>query len=133
LLEDLGHPRISIIPQADMFMNSLALRKGCYKIIIGPPGGNNVFFESQKFFVMNVDGEENKKNSLFVTNLNNYLYKYGLNGAISAIDIATKLKVFPVNTDMFYKCGVNTIIDILIDWIADTKYNTMSASNKYIK
>jgi arylsulfatase A-like enzyme len=125
------YPRKSLIPQADIFMNALALRKGCYKIIIGRPGGNNVINEGKTFF--NVDGKQNEKESKLITSLNTILYEYGLSNSIKLIDYATEKKFLPVNTDMFYKCGVQTFIDILIDWFQENKYSSLSPSHKYIE
>jgi hypothetical protein len=112
-------------------MNAMSLRKGCYKIIIGRPGGNNVFNEGKSFF--NVNGKQNEKESRFITSLNNILYEYGLSTTVKLVDYATEKKFLPVNTDMFYKCAAQTFIDIFVDWFQENKYSSLAPSHKYIE
>jgi arylsulfatase A-like enzyme len=126
-----NYPRKTLMPQADMFMNAISLRKGCYKIIIGRPGGNNVYHEGQKFF--SIAGDDNNKEAFYITALNRLLIDYGLSSSVKIIDYLVENKYLPVNTDMFYKCGLQNFIDILIDWTQKRKYFSMTGSSKYIE
>jgi arylsulfatase A-like enzyme len=124
-------PRQTLVPQADIFMNAIAVRKGCYKIIIGRPGGNNIYKEGDAF--LSVKGEDNNKETKYLTELNRILYDYGLSTSVKLIDYLVERKYLPVNTDMFYKCGVQNFIDMVIDWLEDRKYHSLTASSDYIK
>jgi arylsulfatase A-like enzyme len=95
-------PRTTVIPQADIFLNVTAVRQGCHKLILGPPGYNHVFQEPNEHLFNNVS----RLHSFFE----------------AAFPVVEAMPGIPSFTVQFYKYVLQNMVEVTEAELQKTKY-----------